>query len=142
MRSRLILVRLRLYFWLLKVLKVKFLIKIDLNNLKGAFAHDNTELPNYNFKKSLYLSSPKPESFFNENYGSSYCSSKIWRLHGSGSATLLRRKYTPVMIRDREIILPFIVLSIYLSLLFRLVQKRGCSMRDTQGARYSRAGLI
>ena len=32
-------------------------------------------------KKSLYLSSPEPEPFFNENYGSG--SSKIWRLHGS-----------------------------------------------------------
>ena len=33
------------------------------------------------YKKSLYLSSPEPEPFFNENYGSS--SSKIWWLHGS-----------------------------------------------------------
>ena len=32
----------------LKVLKVKFLIKINLKNLKGAFTHDTTELPNYN----------------------------------------------------------------------------------------------
>ena len=39
------------------------------------------------YKKSLYLSSPEP--FFNENYGSSSSSSKIWRLHGSGSETLL-----------------------------------------------------
>ena len=31
------------------------------------------------YKKSLYLSSPEPEPFFNENYGSG----KIWRLHGS-----------------------------------------------------------
>ena len=33
------------------------------------------------YKKSLYLSSPEPEPFFNENYGSG--SSKIWRLHAS-----------------------------------------------------------
>ena len=59
------------YFWLLKVLKVEFLI-----NLKRAFAHDKTELPN-NYDKSLYLSSPEPVPFFNENYG-------------SGSATLPR----------------------------------------------------
>ena len=31
-----------------KVLKVQFLIKMDLKNLHVAFAHDTTELPNYN----------------------------------------------------------------------------------------------
>ena len=28
---------------------------MDLKNLKGAFAHDITELPNYNFKKNLFI---------------------------------------------------------------------------------------
>ena len=37
------------------------------------------------YKKSLYLSSPEPEPFYNENYGSG----KIWRLHGSCSETVL-----------------------------------------------------
>ena len=32
----------------MKVLKVQFLRKMDLKNLKGAFAHDTTELSNYN----------------------------------------------------------------------------------------------
>ena len=36
------------YFLLLKVLKVQIWIKMDLKNLKRAFAHDKTELPNYN----------------------------------------------------------------------------------------------
>ena len=35
-------------FFTLKFLKVKFLIKMNLKNLKGAFAHDKTEFPNYN----------------------------------------------------------------------------------------------
>ena len=52
-----------------------------LKNLKG---HLHMTKQSYQIiinKKSLYLSSPEP--FFNENYGSSSGSSKIWRLHGS-----------------------------------------------------------
>ena len=51
----------------------------DLKNLKGAFAHDTTELPH---KKSLFLANPELEPFFGKINASSRGSSKIWRLLG------------------------------------------------------------
>ena len=45
-----------------------------LKNLKGAFAHDATELQNL-----VILANPYPKPFFTKNYGSS----KIWQLYGS-----------------------------------------------------------
>ena len=70
-------------------------------DLKRAFAHDKTELPNYNFFKSLYLSSPEPKRFLTKitapapaKYGGSTT---------PGSETLLETRFVYKLNKNNQI---------------------------------------